>query len=214
MPGSRTRAVLLAAGLVFWSGAIAPRLPTRWLAPVHATLSSGLVALTAAPLGLRPPLVWRGLRWGALAAGLVAAGVASVTPVPRVHAGMAERTLPESATGWLLVRIPVGTVWSEEAAFRAALGTLAADAFGSRWGGLLQAGTFGLSHIADARGTGEPVVATVAVTGAAGWVFAWLHRRSGSLLAPLLAHLAINEAGAVAALLVQRRQASRASARS
>ena len=43
-------------------------------------------------------------------------------------------------------------------------------------------------------------------TGAAGWVFAWLRRRSGSTLAPALAHLAVNEAGAVAAALVQRRR--------
>jgi membrane protease YdiL (CAAX protease family) len=41
------------------------------------------------------------------------------------------------------------------------------------------------------------------VTGLAGWVFALLAERSGSLLAPLLAHLAINEAGAIGALAVQ-----------
>ena len=45
---------------------------------------------------------------------------------------------------------------------------------------------------------------TVVATGLAGWVFALLAERSGSLLAPMLAHLAINEAGAVAALIVQR----------
>jgi membrane protease YdiL (CAAX protease family) len=47
--------------------------------------------------------------------------------------------------------------------------------------------------------------------------FAWCYERSGSLLAPILTHLASNEAGAVAAVLVQRaglRQTSRASARS
>ena len=37
----------------------------------------------------------------------------------------------------------------------------------------------------------------------AGWLFAWLYERSGSLAAPMLAHLAINEEGAVAALAVQ-----------
>jgi membrane protease YdiL (CAAX protease family) len=55
------------------------------------------------------------------------------------------------------------------------------------------------------------------VTGAAGWAFAWLYERSGSLLAPMLTHLAINESGAIAAIAVQRaglRQTSRASARS
>jgi uncharacterized protein len=43
------------------------------------------------------------------------------------------------------------------------------------------------------------------VTGVAGWLFARLFERSGSLAAPMLAHLAVNQAGAVAALLVQRR---------
>jgi membrane protease YdiL (CAAX protease family) len=95
-------------------------------------------------------------------------------------------------------------VWSEEAAFRAALGTLAAAAFGPRWGRLLQATAFGLAHVADARGAGEHVVGTVLVTGAAGWAFGLLHSRSGSLVAPMLAHLAANEAGAVAALAIQR----------
>jgi hypothetical protein len=60
--------------------------------------------------------------------------------------------------------------------------------------------------VADARGTGEPVAPTVLVTGIAGWLFGWLADRSGSLAAPMLAHLAINEAGAAAVLAVQRRQ--------
>jgi hypothetical protein len=95
-------------------------------------------------------------------------------------------------------------VWAEEAAFRAALGTVTAGAFGPTRGRLLQSLAFGLSHIADARGSGEPVLPTVLVTGVAGWIFALLRERSGSLAAPMLAHLAINEAGAVAAIGVQR----------
>ncbi|MCP6646575.1 CPBP family intramembrane metalloprotease, partial [Klebsiella pneumoniae] len=70
----------------------------------------------------------------------------------------------------------------------------------------MQAATFGLSHIADARATGDPVLGTVLVTGVAGWLFAWLADRSGSLAAPMLVHLAINEAGAIAALSVRGRQ--------
>jgi membrane protease YdiL (CAAX protease family) len=45
----------------------------------------------------------------------------------------------------------------------------------------------------------------VLVTGAAGWLFDWLRERSGSLATPMLAHLAINEAAALAALAVQNR---------
>ena len=62
-----------------------------------------------------------------------------------------------------------------------------------------------ISPIVDARGAGESVVGTMLVTGVAGWLFGWLAGRSGSVLAPVLAHLAINEAGAIGALAVQRR---------
>jgi membrane protease YdiL (CAAX protease family) len=170
---------------------------------VHAALSTGLVLATRAPLGLRPPALGPGLRLGLAVAGVVAAGVAVTTAEPRVRDGMAARDLPDPA-GWLLVRIPIGTVWSEEAAFRAALGRMADGAFGPVWGRLVQSAAFGLSHVADARRAGEPVLGTVVVTGAAGWALGWLYARSGSLAAPMLVHLAINEAGAVAALAVQR----------
>ena len=98
-----------------------------------------------------------------------------------------------------------GNKEAAQAAFRAALGSAGAEVFGRTGGPLLQAVAFGLSHVADARATGEPVLGTVLVTGAAGWVFGWLAERSGSLAAPMLAHLAINEAGALAALAVQHR---------
>jgi membrane protease YdiL (CAAX protease family) len=141
--------------------------------------------------------------WRLRVAAAVSATVASTMAVPAVRLGARRRTIPGSAAEWLLIRIPIGTVWSEEAAFRAALGTVAAQCFGPRWGRVLQAAAFGLSHVVDARGAGETVAGTVAVTGAAGWVFGWLYDRSGSIAAPMLAHLAVNEAGAVAALTVQ-----------
>jgi membrane protease YdiL (CAAX protease family) len=191
--------------MVGWSGVAAPRLPPRWLVPAHAALGGILVAASDVPLGLRPPVLWRGVRFGLAAAGLVATAVASSTAVPAVRRGMTERALPPSTASWLLVGIPIGTVWSEEAAFRGALGVVAARACGRRWGRILQATAFGLSHVSDARGAGEPVVGTVLVTGAAGWAFGWLSDRSGSLAAPMLAHLAVNEAGALAALAFQSR---------
>jgi membrane protease YdiL (CAAX protease family) len=145
-----------------------------------------------------------GVRFGLGAAIPVVLGIAVSTALPRVREEMADRDLPDGALQWLLLGIPLGTVASEEAAYRGALGTVAADAFGPTGGRVVQAAAFGLSHIADARSTGEPVVPAVLVTGLAGWVLGWLYERSGSLIAPLLAHLAINEAGAVAALAVQR----------
>ncbi|OBB15875.1 abortive phage infection protein [Mycobacteriaceae bacterium 1482268.1] len=199
------RAAALAAGLVAWNGLIDPRIPARVQPLVRAALGAVLVAVTRAPLGLRPPPLWSGLRLGCAVAVPVVVGVAASTGASPVRSAMAGRDLPASPSGWLVVRIPIGTVWSEEAAFRAALGTLAADAFGPTRGRLLQSLAFGLSHIADARSTGEPVAGTVLVTGVAGWLFALLYEWSGSLAASMLAHLAVNEAGAVAAVVVQRR---------
>lgn len=177
---------------------------------LQAGLGALLVVVTRAPLGLAGPRLWKGIRLGSAAGAVAATAISATAPIPMVRLSMIARELPASTPGWLGLQIPVGTVWAEEAAFRGALATVGADGFGSSGGRLLQATAFGLSHIADARETGESPLATVLVTGIAGWVFGWLADRSGSLAAPMLVHLAINEAGAVAALLVQRRSGAAA----
>src|SRR5271156_2567581 len=202
------QALSLATALVGWSF-VSPRLPAARREAVQAGVGGWLVVVTRSPLGLRPPPLWAGLRLGAAAGAVASTAIAASASVPTVRLSMSGRVLPASARGWLLVRIPVGTVWAEEATFRAALATVGSVAFGKSGGRLLQAAAFGLSHIADARATGEPVLPTVLATGAAGWIFGWLAEHSRSLSAPMLAHLAINESAAAAALTVQRR--SRAS---
>ena len=197
------QACMLAAGLVAWSATAGLDVPARRHPLMQAGLASGLAALTRARLGLRPPALWAGVRLGSAAAVLVALGVVAASSHPRVRAAMAQRELPDRTLRWLAVQIPIGTVWSEEVAYRGALATVAADAFGQRTGRLVQSAAFGLSHIPDARATGEPMALTVIATGVAGWVFSWLADRSGSVAAPMLAHLAINEAGALAALTMQ-----------
>ena len=202
MRASKFRAAGLAAALVGWSFA-APRV--RWHPVPNASLGTGLVAITRSPLGLRPPALWSGIRYGLAAGGAAALGVAAITALPPVQRAMAERDLPEHPVRWLLLGIPIGTVWPEEAAYRATLGTVAEAALGPTRGRVLQAMAFGLWHIVDARLTGQPVIGTVLLTGVAGWFFGWLHARSGSLAAPMLMHLAVNEASGLAALAVQRR---------
>jgi membrane protease YdiL (CAAX protease family) len=189
----------LAAALVGWSF-VGPRLPASWRVVLQAAVGGALVLMTRAPLGLGPPRLWAGLRLGSAAAFSAASAVAATTLLAPVRQSMAVRERPATVPHWLLVRIPLGTVWSEESAFRAALAIVGSAAFGRHGGRLLQATAFGLSHIPDARATGEPVAATVLVTGIGGWLFGWLADRSGSLAAPMLAHLAINEAGAIAVL--------------
>jgi len=210
---ARYRTVALATALVGWSFTAGLQHPWRRHPVAQAALGTLLAVAARAPLGLRPPQAGTGLRLGSSVAGLVAAGVAAGSMLPGVRGAMAERELPDRPGHWLVVEIPIGTVWSEETAFRGGLASVAAAGFGRTVGRLVQAVTFGLSHIPDARETGAPILGTIAVTGLAGWVFGLLGERSGSLLAPMLAHLAINEAGAIAALVVQRRRAYRVSGR-
>jgi membrane protease YdiL (CAAX protease family) len=204
MSSKHIRAIALAGALLGWSFTAGIEQPWRRHPLTQAAIATALAAVARAPLGLRPPAARSGLQTGLHVAGVIATGVALTTTLPRVRAAMRERDLPEKPVRWLAVEIPVGTVWSEEMAFRGALACVAADAFGPIGGRVFQAATFGLTHIPDARSTGEPVLATVAATGLVGWVFALLAERSGSLLAPMIAHLAINESGALAALGVQR----------
>lgn len=119
-----------------------------------------------------------------------------------------------------MIVIPLQTVIPEELAFRGVLHGALNRAWGFR--GVAAAGSllFGLWHIATSLGltssnvgftrifgggllgTIAGVVMAVAATAVAGFVFTWLRRRSGSLLAPIALHWSLNGLGALAAALV------------
>jgi uncharacterized protein len=198
---------------------------------VHVAVGLGLAAclvviaraqgLTAADLGLARSTWPAGLRLGAAAAALVAVAYALaylLTPVRQV--------LPDAGGGvgrqalWaVLVVIPLGTVLPEELAFRGLLLPLLARRYGVPAATLLSSGLFGLWHVlaslgggaanvamagvvgGDAAGTVVRVIATVLFTSLAGVVLCWLRLRSGSLLAPVLAHWTVNGLGVIVALV-------------
>ncbi|HTI76738.1 MAG TPA: CPBP family intramembrane glutamic endopeptidase [Mycobacterium sp.] len=119
-----------------------------------------------------------------------------------------------------MIIIPLQTVIPEELAFRGVLHGALNRAWGFR--GVAAAGSllFGLWHIATSLGltssnvgftrlfgggllgTIAGVVLAVAATAFAGFVFTWLRRRSGSLIAPIALHWSLNGLGALAAALV------------
>ncbi|MGH3954125.1 MAG: Rv0804 family intramembrane glutamic endopeptidase [Mycobacterium sp.] len=200
---ARARAWILAVALVTWP-ALLERFPQRWRPLVGAGVSTALAAVAGTPLGLRQPQLGAGVRLGGVVASAVAVVVGASPVLKPVRTSMRERDIGLHPAAWLGLHIPVGTVWSEELAFRGVLQPLAAEACGQRLGGVVQAVAFGLAHIRPARAAGDSVPATVLVTGLFGWLLGWLRERSGSVAAPILAHLALNEAGAVAALAVQR----------
>jgi uncharacterized protein len=119
-----------------------------------------------------------------------------------------------------MVVIPLQTVIPEELAFRGVLHGALNRAWGFRGVALGGSLLFGLWHVATSLGLtsgnvgftrlfGGGVVGMLAgvtlavlATGAAGFVFSWLRRRSGSLIAPIALHWSLNGLGALAAALV------------
>ena len=119
-----------------------------------------------------------------------------------------------------MVIIPLQTVIPEELAFRGVLHGALDRAWGFR--GVAAAGSllFGFWHIASSLGLTSGnvgftrilgggvfgmiagVVGAVIATAAAGFVFTWLRRRSGSLIAPIALHWSLNGLGALAAAVV------------
>lgn len=119
-----------------------------------------------------------------------------------------------------MVIIPLQTVIPEELAFRGVLHGALNRAWGFRGVALAGSLLFGLWHVATSLGLTSSnvgftrvfgggivgmlagVTLAVLATGAAGFVFSWLRRRSGSLIAPIALHWSLNGLGALAAALV------------
>ncbi|MCH9733099.1 MAG: CPBP family intramembrane metalloprotease [Actinomycetia bacterium] len=119
-----------------------------------------------------------------------------------------------------MIIIPLQTVIPEELAFRGVLHGALNRAWGFR--GVAAAGSvlFGLWHVSTSMGLtasnvgftrilgggvfgmAAGVIGAVLVTAAAGFVFTWLRRRSGSLIAPIALHWSLNGLGALTAALV------------
>jgi uncharacterized protein len=197
----------------------------------HVAVGLGLAAclvviaradgLTPADLGLARSTWPSGLRWGAAAAALVGVAYALAYLVPAVrHAVPDDAGDIGRATLWaVLVVVPLGTVLPEELAFRGLLLPLLGRRHGVRAATLLSSALFGLWHVlaslgggtanatiasavgGDAAGTVARVVVTVVFTSLAGVVLCALRLRSGSLLAPVLAHWTVNGLGVIVAMV-------------
>ncbi|MBU3067390.1 CPBP family intramembrane metalloprotease [Nocardia sp. NEAU-G5] len=173
-------------------------------------------------LGLSPRHWRRGTLYAVGAVGIVlgAVTIGALLPLTRPFF-LADRyaTISGAMIASMIV-IPLQTVIPEELAFRGVLHGTLDRAYGVR--GVFAAGSllFGLWHIASSLGLtsgnrglsgilGSGPAAQIAgialavlATAAAGAVFTWLRRRSGSLLAPIALHWSLNGAGALAAALV------------
>ncbi|GAB2528753.1 CPBP family intramembrane glutamic endopeptidase [Nocardia heshunensis] len=206
----RAKALVAAALPLLWSNRVLPALGLEIRGRTAANTMFAF-AYTAAFQGAPNWLSPRGFRVGAITGGLVLSGYAAALAVPatRRHlAGLDDRGPAVHTVEWTALHIPGGTVLTEELVYRATLTPLleqaTARAGSDRVGTGLGALVFGLAHIRPARGAGDSVPATIALTTAAGLVFDRLRSATGSATAPALLHLALNAGGALAPKLARR----------
>ncbi len=175
-------------------------------------------------LGLRRDRIGAGVRAGAGVLVVVVAALVVVALVPAMRPALDDSRVdvgPGSLAFEVGVSIPFGTVLLEELAFRGSLLGLFARRTSTRRAAASSSVLFGLWHVLptlsatdanDALGdlaTGGPglalvLVGTVLATGAAGMVLCWLRLRAGSLVAPVVAHLAVNGVTFTVAWIVAR----------
>jgi uncharacterized protein len=157
---------------------------------------------------------------GAIASVMAVIAVGALLPLTRpMFMNQHYATLSGALMASMII-IPLQTVIPEELAFRGVLHGALNRAWGFRGVALAGSLLFGMWHIATSLGLTSSnvgftrlfgggvvgmlagVVLAVIATAAAGFVFSWLRRRSGSLLAPIALHWSLNGLGALAAALV------------
>jgi membrane protease YdiL (CAAX protease family) len=183
------------------------------------TAFAGRAGCSRAELGIGAEDIVSGLCAGLVAAVAAAGGVATGAALPATRGFFDDLRVRDvgrpEAVYHLAVRIPLATALAEELLFRGVLLALVRQRRRTRvavvWTSLL----FGAWHVlptldhyqgnpastlaADpARGRWLAVLATVLATTGAGGGLAWLRLRSGSVLAPVLAHAALNSSAYLA----------------
>ena len=215
-------AVLVYAYLIVRVVPPAAYVPVNLAVGTAAILLAHTVGTSWDGLGLARARLGSGLRVGLVCTLLIAmvVGVAIAIPFSRqffVEARFAKLGVT-GVVYEVLVRIPFGTALSEELIFRGALLGLFLRRRSFLKAALLSSLVFGFWHVMPALGSlrsdaagkflsSTPALvggvnATVIATGAAGLVFCWLRRRSGSVLAPVIAHAALNGVAVVGGLAV------------
>ena len=204
-----------AAAVASWNAAVNRVLPSP--AYVPANLAAAGLALAgasrsgvpAADLGLDRGRAGQGLRAGLAASLPLVAVVAAGAATPATRRWFLDDRATTGGTGHALyhtlVRIPLGTALAEEAIFRGALLGLLLQRHPRARAVAVSSALFGCWHVLPTLDTlGLNPVAAVAATAAAGVGLSWLRLRSDSLVAPVVAHAALNSSAFAAARLVAR----------
>ena len=193
--------------------------PTNLVVAAMILLVSRRFGLSADELGLARRHARRGLAFGASVAVVVGLALLLAVTVPGLSGLLDDARVAGIGPGLVayrtLIRIPLGTALLEELAFRGVLLSAWARLTSPLRAAAGSSLIFGLWHIrptidlldVNSVVNGGPgrfglVVAAVALTAAAGYLFCLLRLHTGSLLAPFVAHAAINSFAILAAYTV------------
>ncbi|MEV0411654.1 type II CAAX endopeptidase family protein [Streptomyces sp. NPDC050448] len=220
-----TVAVLVAANLAlhYWTG-----LPGLVTAIVVSGVLLGVLwwaGGTRADAGLAPGTLARGARWALALIGLVGVVYLAGALLPATRTLFEDRRYGGMDGSEVMLRVlvlvPVGTVLVEETAFRGVLYGLVRRDRGAVWATAVSSLLFGLWHVLPSLhlatekpalttvfgrsgpGAALAVLGAVLFTAAAGVLFCELRRRSGSLLAPMGLHWALNAFGYLVGYLLR-----------
>lgn len=216
----------LATGLVLYSSTVhlipafnVLYVPLNLVATVGLGMVASRVGLEPSDLGLERT-TWRtGLMWGAGVAAVATVSLALAVIVPAFHPLFDDARISGIGPGLLayraLVRIPFGTALFEEYAFRGVLFGAWAKLASPTQAAVGSSLVFGLWHIRptidllnanglalSAAARGSALATAVLLTAAAGYLFCLLRLHSRSLIAPFVAHAAINSLAIVAAYVI------------
>ena len=172
---------------------------------VVVALAAGM---TADELGLAREHLVTGLWWGLQAFVVVSLALVVAASLPALR-GLFDDDRVDVGAGSMLWRavvvIPLATVVMEELAFRGVLLGLLRRLVDDRPAVLVAAVLFGLWHVPGTLDDGPgAVIGTVLATAFAGVVLGWLRLGSGSLVAPVLTHVATNSVAFVLAWVIAR----------
>ena len=191
-------------------------LPAWTYVPFNVLVAAAVVRIastvvTPAEMGFT---AWRrGARWGAVLAAVTLAVYLVALVVPATSDLFDDRRVDVGVPALLyntLIAIPLGTVVLEEIAFRGALPAVLAQRWSRLHAVVVSSLLFGLWHVLPSWGLGDvnpvvddmigegwvgraiTVVLAVAGTFLVGLWWCFVRYRSGSLLAPVVAHVATN----------------------
>ncbi len=201
--------------------------PRRFHVATHLTTAAAAVGVALAvgveaeELGLDPARVPSGLRHGLVSAVTSSAIVGVGALLPSTRRYFADERVTDESPGDIalrsLVEIPLGTAVYEELVFRGVLQALATRRLGVVRGAAATSVLFGLWHVLPAlsdrehnpatrdQHPGAVVGGTVLSTTLAGALFAAQRVRSGSVVAPIVAHAATNAVAYAVAAVMNRR---------